>query len=66
MASHPGSSGITTMSVNDAILKQLQEMGIEWNLARAAAQRYHSVDAAVNWCFGPGADVRPYRHDKQS
>lgn len=46
------------MSVHQATLQALIEMGIHAPLARAAAQRFENADAAVNWCFGDGANVR--------
>ena len=45
------------MSVHQATLTTLIEMGIDPPLARAAAQRFENGDAAVNWCFGDGANV---------
>lgn len=45
------------MSVNETTRKALLDMGIDATLARAAASRFHNVDAAVNWCFGDGMEV---------
>ena len=45
------------MPVDEGVLRNLQEMGIDEPLARAAAERFSNVDAAVNWCFGDGANV---------
>ena len=45
------------MSVDQGTLQLLVDMGIEPGLARAAAQRFTNGDAAVNWCFGEGANV---------
>lgn len=45
------------MSVHQPTLQALTEMGIEPDLARAAAKRFENADAAVNWCFGEGANV---------
>jgi len=39
------------MSVHESTLQQLKDMGIDGPLARAAALRFTSADAAVNWCF---------------
>ena len=45
------------MSVHDDTFKQLRDMGIDAPLARAAALRFTTTDAAVNWCFGEGMNV---------
>lgn len=45
------------MLVNQGIFDQLIEFGIEPVLAREAAKRYHTVEAAADWCFGSGANV---------
>ncbi|WWD18247.1 hypothetical protein CI109_102697 [Kwoniella shandongensis] len=47
------------MSVSEATFNALKDMGIEPVLAREAASRYHSVEPAVNWCFGDGANWQP-------
>ncbi|TYJ52661.1 hypothetical protein B9479_006710 [Cryptococcus floricola] len=47
------------MSASSETLESLLAMGIERVLAREAASRFHTADAAVNWCFGDGADWRP-------
>lgn len=44
--------------MDDGTFRSLVEMGIDSTLARAAAARFSSADAAVNWCFGEGANVR--------
>ena len=48
------------MSVHEVTYISLVDMGIEPNLARAAATRFHSVEPAVNWCFGDGMSVRSF------
>ena len=45
------------MSVHEPTFQALKEMGIEAPLAREAATRFHSVEPAVNWCFGDGQSV---------
>jgi hypothetical protein len=45
------------MLVNQGIFDQLIEFGIEPVLAKEAAKRYHTVEAAADWCFGSGANV---------
>jgi len=47
------------MSVDDNVFRSLVDMGIGPTLARAAAVRFTHPDAAVNWCFGDGANVSP-------
>ncbi|WWC68303.1 uncharacterized protein I206_102227 [Kwoniella pini CBS 10737] len=47
------------MSVHDATYNALKEMGIDPIIAREAASRFHSVEPAVNWCFGDGANWTP-------
>ncbi|ODO12141.1 hypothetical protein I350_00927 [Cryptococcus amylolentus CBS 6273] len=47
------------MSASSETLESLLAMGIEPVLAREAASRFHTADAAVNWCFGDGADWKP-------
>ncbi|EIW73085.1 hypothetical protein TREMEDRAFT_59247 [Tremella mesenterica DSM 1558] len=47
------------MSVHDPTFQALKEMGIEPILAREAATRFHSVEPAVNWCFGDGQLWQP-------
>jgi len=46
-----------TMTVDGSTFTALIDMGIEPFLARAAANRFHTVEPAVNWCFGEGMDV---------
>lgn len=45
------------MSVDENVFRSLMDMGIEPVLARAAAVRFTHSEAAVNWCFGDGANV---------
>ena len=45
------------MSMDVEIYTQLKEIGIDPVLAREAANRFHTPDAAVDWCFGAGANV---------
>ncbi|KIS01744.1 hypothetical protein L804_01623 [Cryptococcus deuterogattii 2001/935-1] len=47
------------MSVHDSTFSALKDMGIDPVLAREAASRFHSVEPAVNWCFGDGANWQP-------
>ncbi|WVQ96945.1 hypothetical protein IAU59_004054 [Kwoniella sp. CBS 9459] len=47
------------MSVSESTFTALKDMGIEPRLAREAASRYHTVEPAVNWCFGDGANWTP-------
>ncbi|KAL0252987.1 hypothetical protein I308_102381 [Cryptococcus tetragattii IND107] len=47
------------MSVHDSTFSALKDMGIDPVLAREAASRFHSVEPAVNWCFGDGANWGP-------
>ncbi|ODO07653.1 hypothetical protein L198_01234 [Cryptococcus wingfieldii CBS 7118] len=47
------------MSASSETLESLLAMGIEPVLAREASSRFHTADAAVNWCFGDGADWKP-------
>ncbi|KAK8865579.1 hypothetical protein IAR55_000723 [Kwoniella newhampshirensis] len=47
------------MSISEVTFNALKDMGIEPVLAREAASRYHSVEPAVNWCFGDGANWQP-------
>jgi hypothetical protein len=50
--------GLLAMSTfHQATYDALVSMGITENHARAAAKRYQQADAAVEWCFGAGADV---------
>jgi uncharacterized UBP type Zn finger protein len=46
-----------TMSVDENVFRSLVDMGIDSVLARAAAARFTHSEAAVNWCFGDGANV---------
>ena len=50
------------MSVDEATFSQLVDMGIDPPLARAAAIRFSTAEAAINWCFGEGANVSPLYH----
>jgi hypothetical protein len=45
------------MTVDDNVFGTLTDMGINPTLARAAAARFQHSEAAVEWCFGVGADV---------
>jgi uncharacterized UBP type Zn finger protein len=45
------------MSVDENVFRSLVDMGIDSVLARAAAARFTHSEAAVNWCFGDGANV---------
>lgn len=57
--SFPSSGGrYAKMSVDSATYSALLDMGIEPPVARKAATMYTKVDAAVEWCFGPGLEVR--------
>lgn len=47
------------MSLHESTFQQLKDMGIDAPLARAAALRFSTTDAAVNWCFGEGQSVSP-------
>ncbi|EAL21684.1 hypothetical protein CNBC7190 [Cryptococcus deneoformans B-3501A] len=47
------------MSIHDSTFSALKDMGIDPMLAREAASRFHSVEPAVNWCFGDGANWQP-------
>ncbi|OWZ79421.1 hypothetical protein C365_01682 [Cryptococcus neoformans Bt85] len=47
------------MSIHDSTFLALKDMGIDPALAREAASRFHSVEPAVNWCFGDGANWQP-------
>ncbi|KAK6907823.1 hypothetical protein I203_101824 [Kwoniella mangroviensis CBS 8507] len=47
------------MSVHELTYNSLKEMGIDPVIAREAASRFHSVEPAVNWCFGDGANWTP-------
>jgi uncharacterized UBP type Zn finger protein len=46
----------------DTTFSQLVDMGIDPTIAREAAIRYQdNADAAVDWCFGSGSQVRAKR-----
>nr|XP_019050735.1 hypothetical protein I302_01176 [Kwoniella bestiolae CBS 10118]OCF29665.1 hypothetical protein I302_01176 [Kwoniella bestiolae CBS 10118] len=47
------------MSLHELTFNSLKEMGIDPTIAREAASRFHSVEPAVNWCFGDGANWTP-------
>lgn len=50
------------MSVDENVFRSLVDMGIDSVLARAAAARFTHSEAAVNWCFGDGANVSRLYH----
>lgn len=46
------------MAANETVRMALLEMGVDPPKALHAAQRYETAEAAINWVFGEGENVR--------